>query len=159
MLKQTSLSTENKLRLYRGLMYTTTEIKGGLTPVQREQLHGLIAGQFPATDERLNRELALMLGYAGSRRPSRRSWRRCRRATTNQQLQLHYLYALRMIKQGWTAEQKAQLAELLGRAVEVARRRAVHQLRRPVLRLRSPTSTPPTRRSSCSTRRRRTSRR
>ena len=31
MLKQTNLSVENKLRLYRALMYTTTEIKGGLT--------------------------------------------------------------------------------------------------------------------------------
>ncbi len=31
MLKQTNLSVENKLRLYRGLMYTTTEFKEGLT--------------------------------------------------------------------------------------------------------------------------------
>ena len=32
----------------------------------------------------------------------------------NQQLQLHYLYALRTVTQGWTAEQKTQLAELFG---------------------------------------------
>ena len=36
----------------------------------------------------------------------------------NQELQLQYLYGLRMIKQGWTAEQKAQLAEVLGRAAK-----------------------------------------
>ena len=31
MLKQTNLSVENKLRLYRTLMFTTAEHKGGLT--------------------------------------------------------------------------------------------------------------------------------
>ena len=65
MLKQTNLSTDNKLRLYRTFMYTTTEVKDGLPPAERQQLNALIINQFPAQDERLNRELALMLGYAG----------------------------------------------------------------------------------------------
>ena len=48
MLKQTNLSAENKLRLYRTFMYTTTEIKDGLSAAQREQLNALIIGQFPS---------------------------------------------------------------------------------------------------------------
>jgi putative heme-binding domain-containing protein len=116
MLKTTSLSPENKLRLYRTLMYTTTEIKDGLTAAQRQQLHGLIANQFPAQDERLNRELALLLGYAGQPAAISEILAAMPTGTDKQELQLHYLYALRMVKQGWTLEQKTQVAELLGRA-------------------------------------------
>ena len=36
----------------------------------------------------------------------------------NQELQLHYLYALRMIKDGWTPAEKTELAEVLGRAAK-----------------------------------------
>jgi putative heme-binding domain-containing protein len=116
MMKQASLSTENKLRLCRTLMYTTTEINGGLSAAQREQLYGLVATQFPATDERLNRELALMIGYSGQAPGIAELLSAIPSGNDNQQLQLQYLYALRMIKQGWTTPQKAQLAEILGRA-------------------------------------------
>jgi putative heme-binding domain-containing protein len=118
MMKQTSLSTENKLRLYRTLMYTTTELKGGLSAAQREQLYGLVATQFPATDQRLNRELALMIGYSGEAPGIAELLSAIPSGTDNQQLQLQYLYALRMIKQGWTTAQKTQLAEILGRAAK-----------------------------------------
>jgi putative heme-binding domain-containing protein len=116
MLKQTGLSTENKLRLYRGLMYTTTEVKDGLTPAQREQLNALVITRFPAEDDRVNREVALLLGYAGQPAAIGKLLAATPTGSDSQQLQLHYLYALRMIKQGWTPAQKAQLAELLGRA-------------------------------------------
>jgi putative heme-binding domain-containing protein len=116
MLKQTSLSTENTLRLYRGLMYTASEVKDGLTAPQRAQLHALIVNQFPAQDERVNRELALLLGYAGQPAAIGELLAAMPAGNDNQQLQLHYLYALRMIKQGWAAPQKTQLAEVLGRA-------------------------------------------
>ena len=116
MFKQTNLSTEDRLRLYRGFMYTTTEVKGGLTPVQREQLHGLVASQFPAQDERLNREAALLLGYAGLPAGISELLGAMPQGNTSQELQLQYLYALRMIKQGWTTPQKEQLAEVLARA-------------------------------------------
>jgi putative heme-binding domain-containing protein len=118
MMKQTSLSPENKLRLYRTLMYTTTEIEGGLSAAQREQLYGLVATQFPATDARLNKELALMIGYSGQAPGIAELLSAMPAGNDNQQLQLHYLYALRMVKQGWTTEQKAQLAEIFGRAAK-----------------------------------------
>jgi putative heme-binding domain-containing protein len=118
MLKQTNLSTENKLRLYRGFMYTTTEMKDGLSAAQRQELHGLVAGQFPVQDERINRELALLLGYAGQPAAVSELLAAVPKGNENQQLQLHYLYALRMIKEGWTAAEKTQLADLLGRAAK-----------------------------------------
>ena len=135
MLKQTNLSTENKLRLYRTFMYTTTEVKDGLSAAQREQLNGLIIGQFPSPDERINRELALMLGYAGQAAAIAKILAAIPKTNDNQELQLHYLYALRMIKQGWTADDKIAARRGARARLEVARRRAVHQLRRPVLRL------------------------
>ena len=116
MLKQTNLSVDNKLRLYRTFMYTTTEVKDGLPPAERQQLNALIINEFPSQDERVNRELALILGYAGQ--PAAISKILAAMPTRNdkQELQLHYLYALRMIKQGWTPAEKAQLAEVFGRA-------------------------------------------
>ena len=116
MLKQTGLSVENKLRLYRTLMYTTTEVKDGLSADARRQLNDLVINQFPAQDERVNRELALMLGYAGQPAAIGKILAAMPKGNDKQELQLHYLYALRMIKQGWTLDHKTELAELLGRA-------------------------------------------
>jgi len=116
MLKATNLSVDNKLRLYRTLMYTTTEIKGGLPAEARQQLNDLIINQFPSQDERVNRELALILGYAGRPAAIPKILAAIPKGNEKQELQLHYLYALRMVKDGWTLEQKTALAELLGRA-------------------------------------------
>jgi putative heme-binding domain-containing protein len=116
MLRQTSLSTDNKLRLYRTLMYTATEIKDGLPAAQRQQLGAAILPQFPSPDERVNRELALMLGYAGQPAAISKILAAMPKGSDKQELQLHYLYALRMIKDGWTPAEKTELAEVLGRA-------------------------------------------
>ena len=101
-------------------MYTATEVKDGLPAAQREQLNALIIGQFPSPPdnnaERINRQLALMLGYAGQAAAIPKILAAIPKTNENQELQLHYLYALRMIKQGWTANDKMQLAEVLGRA-------------------------------------------
>ena len=118
MLKQTNLSVDNKLRLYRTFMYATTEVKDGLPAAQRQQLNDAIIGQFPSQDERVNRELALMLGYAGQPAAISKILAAIPKTSTNQELQLHYLYALRMIKTGWTTADKTELAEVLGRAAK-----------------------------------------
>ena len=57
-----------------------------------------------------------MLGYAGQPAAISKILAAIPKTSTNQELQLHYLYALRMIKQGWTPADKTQLAEVLGRA-------------------------------------------
>jgi putative heme-binding domain-containing protein len=115
MMKRTDLSTENRLRLFRAFQYTTTEFEGGLAPALREQLHGVVVNQFPADDERLNRELALMLAYAGQPQGIQKILAAMPEGNENQPLQLHYLYALRTIDDGWRLEDKTKLAELLGR--------------------------------------------
>jgi putative heme-binding domain-containing protein len=118
MMKQVNLSADDKLRLFRAFEYTTTQIKDGLTPTERQQLHDLIVGQYPARDERLNRELAMMLAYAGRPQGLAKILAAIPKADENQPLQLHYLYALRVVKAGWTPEQKLQLADVLGRAAK-----------------------------------------
>ena len=57
-----------------------------------------------------------MLGYAGQPPAIPKILAAMPKTNDNQELQLHYLYALRMFKQGWTANEKTQLAEVLGRA-------------------------------------------
>jgi putative heme-binding domain-containing protein len=116
MMKTANLSPEARLRLFRAFQYTAAQVQGGLSAADRERLHGLVVEQFPAADERLNRELALLLAYAGQPQGIAKILAAMPRGDENQPLQLHYLYALRTVKEGWTAGQKAQLAELLGRA-------------------------------------------
>ena len=57
-----------------------------------------------------------MLGYAGQPAAIPKILAAMPKTNENQELQLHYLYALRMIKQGWTRTKRPQLAEVLGRA-------------------------------------------
>ena len=116
LLKQTNLSVDNKLRLYRAFMYTTTGMPGGLSPTDRRRLHDLMAGQFPAADDRLNRELALMLAYAGQTGGIDELLAAMPTGNDRQTLQLHYLYALRTVRQGWTPAQKTAVADVLGRS-------------------------------------------
>jgi putative heme-binding domain-containing protein len=115
MMKRADLSAENHLRLYRAFQYTATEFEGGLGPALREQLHGLVVNRFPADDERLNRELALLLAYGGQPQAIQRILAAMPEGDENQPLQIHYLYALRTIEDGWRLEDKTALAELLGR--------------------------------------------
>jgi putative heme-binding domain-containing protein len=57
-----------------------------------------------------------MLGYAGQPAAIAKILAAIPATNANQELQLQYLYGLRMIKRGWTANEKLQLAEVLGRA-------------------------------------------
>jgi len=131
LMRNASLTTDDKLRLLRTFQYTMTETPGGLDPVQREQLYGIWAPQFPSTaagtscdagssaiscDERLNRDISLTLAYTQQPGAIGEILAAMPKGDDNQQLQLHYLYGLRTIKQGWTADQKAQLADVFARA-------------------------------------------
>ena len=84
MLKQTNLSVENKLRLYRALMYTTTEIKGGLTrgAAAAAQRPGRRRSSRPQTSASTASSRCCSATPVSPRR-SPRSSPRCRRATTS----------------------------------------------------------------------------
>ena len=115
LMKQANLSVEHKLRLFRAFEYTATEIKGGLSPAEREQLHGLVVNQFPSQDERLNRELALILAYAGQPQAIAKILRPCPRATTTSSCSCTTSMRCARSRRDGPVEQKTQLAELLGR--------------------------------------------
>jgi putative heme-binding domain-containing protein len=117
MLKQVNLSVENKLRLVRAFQLTAMETPNGPSPALRRQVHTLLIGQFPAKDERWSRELAWTLAYCGQPDAIGKILAAMPAGDTNQPLQIHYIYALRAIKEGWTAKQRAQLMNWYSRAV------------------------------------------
>lgn len=113
LMRNTSLDVETKLRLLRAFHFTTTYLpEGGLDDGRREQLFGLWANQFPASDERLNREIALTLAYSGQPGAIGEILGAMPPADTNPVLIQQYLYALRTISEGWTTAQKMQVADI-----------------------------------------------
>jgi mono/diheme cytochrome c family protein len=108
-----------------------TELPGGLSPVQREELFSIWAPRFPSRnagrsctpsssavscDERLNREIALTLAYTQQPAAIGKILSAMPEGDDAQALQLHYVYGLRTMKQGWTPAQKAQLTDIFARA-------------------------------------------
>lgn len=109
MLKQANLSIDHKLRLVRAFQLTAMEAPNGASPALRRQVHTLLIDQFPAKDERWSRELAWTLAYCAQPEAIGKILAAMPPGDTNQPLQIHYVYALRSITEGWTAEQRAQL--------------------------------------------------
>jgi putative heme-binding domain-containing protein len=118
MMSDASLSVENKLRLVRSFQFAAAETKGGVATELRRQVHGALIGQFPGSDERLNRELAIALAYAGQPEAIGKILAAMPQGDENQQLQIHYAYALRAMKQGWTPEQKQEFMSWFAKAVQ-----------------------------------------
>ncbi len=116
LIEQAAGSVDDQLRLYRAFMLTTTFLPGGegLPAADRQRLHAALINRFPSTDERLNRQLALMLAYGGQPEAVTKILAAMPEGNSNQELTLHYLYALRAVQSGWTAAQKERLAEVLG---------------------------------------------
>jgi len=113
LMANTSLSVEDKLRLLRTFHFTTTEMsESGLDDGRRERLFGLWANQFPASDERLSREIALTLAYSQQPGAIAELLAAMPEGDSNPILTQHYLYALRTITTGWTLAQKMQVADV-----------------------------------------------
>jgi putative heme-binding domain-containing protein len=112
---RTDLSVDDKLRLLRAFqlaaIHTTQE-----RPDLRKQVHALLIKQFPAQDERLSRQLALTLAWAGQPDAIKKILAAMPQGDTNQQLQIHYIYALRTMKDGWTKAEKEQLIDWYAKA-------------------------------------------
>ena len=109
LMQKTDLSVDDRLRLLRAFQLAAIEAGDSVRPELRQRVYHLLIGQFPARDERLNRELALALAYSGQPGAIGKILTEMPSGDTNQPLQIHYVYALREIKEGWTREQKAQL--------------------------------------------------
>jgi putative heme-binding domain-containing protein len=115
-LLKTNLSADDTLRALRVFQLAVIETKA-VSPELRKQAHDVLIGQFPSKDERLNRELALTLAWAGQPGAIGKILAALPAGDTDQPLQIHYVYALRTIKEGWTRAQKVQLIDWYGKAV------------------------------------------
>lgn len=115
MLAQTTLSVDDRLRLLRAFELSAIALK---TPsaALRKQVHDLTIAQFPAQDERVNRQLALVLAWAGQPAAIAKILAAMPKGDDRPQLQLHYVYALRTMQTGWTASQKTQLIDWYAKA-------------------------------------------
>jgi putative heme-binding domain-containing protein len=113
-----SLSVDNKLRLLRAFQLAAAERKAAVGPELLRQVHDALIGQFPAQDERLNRELAITLAYAGQPDAITKILAAMPQRDENQPLQIHYAYALRALGQGWTREQKTEFMSWFAKALQ-----------------------------------------
>ena len=138
MLKQTNLSVDNKLRLYRTFMYTTTEVKDGLPPAAATAVECAHHQPVPLTrrahqsragaDARLRRSARRDLEDSGG--DAQDGWQE-RPAGTAAPLPL----CAADDQAGLDAGRESTARRGVRPRLQMARRRAVHQLRRAVLRL------------------------
>jgi putative heme-binding domain-containing protein len=110
------LGVEDELRLLRVFHLSCLEIEQGCRPELRRQVYDIIAPRFPAQDERLNREYARTMAYADAPEAIEKIMAAMPRENENEPLQIHYVYCLRAIHQGWTGEQKQTLLAWFGKA-------------------------------------------
>jgi len=75
----------------------------------RRQAAQLIDERFPAADDRLNREYARTIAYCGQPGAAGKILDAMPAGEQNKPLQIHYVYCLRTIRDGWTAAQKQAL--------------------------------------------------
>ena len=124
-LKRNDLTPDDTLRLLRAFHLTAVAAQGpargelfqpappltdpGAPPEVRRQVAEILLPRFPASDERLNREYARTLAYCGDPRAIAKILAALPRGNENQPLQIHYLYCLRTMQQGWTPDQKRTL--------------------------------------------------
>ena len=109
MLRTEGLAANVELSLLRVFHLACIEIESGCRESLRDQLYDIVAPRFPSADERLNREYSLTMAYAGRPEAIAQILGQIPSGDGNQPLQIHYVYALREIKEGWTPEQKQTL--------------------------------------------------
>jgi putative heme-binding domain-containing protein len=115
-LQKPSLSVDDKLRALRVFQLAVIESKNE-TPSLKKRAHSALIAQFPSKDERLNRQLANTLAWAGQPAAIGKILAAMPKDNTDQQLQLHYVQALRTVKDGWTPAQKTQLMDWYAKAI------------------------------------------
>ena len=117
LMQRVNWPADDLLRLYRAFMLTTSLMPGtaGHSAANRARIHAAVSSRFPSNDERLNREVVQLIAYAGQPGAIDQILEAMPKGNTNQELTMHYLYALRAITAGWTTDQKERLAEVLGR--------------------------------------------
>ena len=109
MLKQSDLSSEDELALMRVFHLACIEVESGCRQSLRDQIYETIAPRVPSDEEALNREYARTMAYANRPDAIEKILSLMPSGEDNQQLQIHYIYCLREINNGWNADQKKTL--------------------------------------------------
>lgn len=109
LLRRDGLDTGSELALLRVFHLACLALNAGCRQSLRDQLYDIVAARFPSADEQLNREYALTMAYANRPGAIASILAQIPPGDENQQLQIHYVYALREIKLGWEPEQKQTL--------------------------------------------------
>ena len=109
LLRQDGLDPMTEASLLRVFHLACLEAPGGCRLSLRDQLYDIVAPRFPSESEMLNREYALTMAYASRPQAIDSIFAQMPTGDENQPLQIHYVYCLREIKIGWTAEQKRTL--------------------------------------------------
>jgi putative heme-binding domain-containing protein len=116
LLGREGLPADTELDLLRAFHLACMELENGCPQEARSQASEIAAARFPGRDERLNREYARTMAYAGDASAIAKIIDAMPRGDDKQQLQIHYAYCLREIKDGWTSSQKQTLLSWFSKA-------------------------------------------
>lgn len=115
-LRRDDLDGEAELALLRAFHLACLELETGCRQSLRDQLYDIVAPRFPQADERLNREYAITMAYANRSGAVAAILDAMPAGDENRELQIHYVYALRVITDGWSPDQKQRLVSWFRRA-------------------------------------------
>lgn len=116
LLKRPDLGTEDTLRLLRVLHLTAIAFESGAPSRIRKEVADIISPRFPAPDDRLNMEYARTLAYCAQPGTIGKILSAIPKGDDKQPLQIHYVYCLHTIKQGWTADDRRVLVDWFEKA-------------------------------------------
>jgi putative heme-binding domain-containing protein len=140
-MKRTNLTTAQKIRVLRAFEVAATETSNGVSAEMKKQVHDALIGQFPARESSspantyigcasrapgttpagceqtmYAHHMAKVLAYTGEPDVIAKVFAIMPQGDVDQPGQISYMYALRMVDQGWTAPEKQQLIAWFGRA-------------------------------------------
>jgi putative heme-binding domain-containing protein len=118
MLKAGASGAGQEMRLLRAVELTAIAYKEGLPEAARKEIHADLVNRFPAAGDRLNMELARLLAYCGRPEAIGKILGAIRDDEEHPEMQMHYVYCLRTIKNGWTKDQKLKLMNWFPKAAK-----------------------------------------
>jgi putative heme-binding domain-containing protein len=135
LMKRTSLTPEEKIRVLRVYQVAATETSNGVDPEIKKQVHDVLIGQFPArqpagtwvectnrtatagcTPFLLTHHLAKVLASTGEADVIGKILAVMPTGDDDQPGQIDYAYSLRVIDAGWTRQQKQQMVDWFAKA-------------------------------------------
>jgi putative heme-binding domain-containing protein len=115
-LLKASPAHEDEMRLLRAIGLTAIAYKNGLPEDARKEIHGALLPRFPASDMRRNMEYARLLAYCGQPEAIGKLLKAIREDDEDSAYQIHLVYCLRTMKNGWSKEQKQKLIQWFPKA-------------------------------------------